>query len=388
MHEDLQKPPVLDLDAIMQPIEGENPAGENLRYSGLYDEIAEARRADKDVAQGDWQSELKVADYRRVVELAVPALTGRSKDLQVASWLSESLVRQYGFAGLRDGMKLLAGLQEAFWDNLYPEIDEGDMEGRANAISWMDEQASFAARNAPITAGPGYGLIGLEDAKRFDFPENIDSLDSEEQGRILALKHQAEKENRVTAEMWKKAKAQTRRRFCEETNFALEECWAAYNDLNRVIDEKFDRNQMPGLSNLKKALEEIHTNVKKLLEEKRIEEPDESDVEEGEASESLNGESRPADGGSVSGRREALKRLGEIAAFFQRTEPHSPVAYLVQRAVKWGNMPLESWLQDVIKDENVLHQLRQTLGLDTEAAAYDAAYADTGTATEQTSDEW
>jgi type VI secretion system protein ImpA len=54
-----------------------------------------------------------------------------------------------------------------------------------------------------------------------------------------------------------------------------------------------------------------------------------------------------------------------FAEFFQKTEPHSPISYIVQRAVKWGNMPLESWLQDVIKDETVLFNLRQTLGFNT-----------------------
>ena len=41
-------------------------------------------------------------------------------------------------------------------------------------------------------------------------------------------------------------------------------------------------------------------------------------------------------------------------------------------------MPLENWLQDVIKDENVLFQLRQTLGLD--------ASADTGSYSSESSD--
>jgi len=39
------------------------------------------------------------------------------------------------------------------------------------------------------------------------------------------------------------------------------------------------------------------------------------------------------------------------------------VSYLVQRAVQWGHMPLENWLRDVIKDETVLANLRDTLGL-------------------------
>ena len=79
------------------------------------------------------------------------------------------------------------------------------------------------------------------------------------------------------------------------------------------------------------------------------------------------------------GRRDALKKLGQIADYFQKTEPHSPVAHLVQRAVKWGNMPLESWLQDVIKDESVLFQIRQTLGLQTGSeSVYDGSEESSG----------
>lgn len=372
MSEDLLQPSVIDLDALLQPIPGDNPSGESLRYSGLYDEISEARRADDNLDQGAWQTELKVANYRRVIELAIPALSTQSKDLQIAAWLSESLVRELGFAGLRDGLRLMSGFQAHFWDSLHPEIDEGDMDGRANAVAWMDTQASFSVKTVPITAGEGLSYIGWEDAQRFNFPDNFDALPYEEQEKYTDLRSQAERENRVTGERWKKAQAATRRQFCEIQNYVLNECWTEFNELNRVIEEKYDRNQMPGLSNLKKALDDTHTQVKKLLEQKRLEEPDETDEAASENGEA--GEGRAAagsgPGGAVQGRRDALKRLGEIAAFFQRTEPHSPVAYLVQRAVKWGNMPLDTWLQDVIKDESVLFQLRQTLGLDTVGADY------------------
>jgi len=394
MSEELQKPPVVDLDALLQPISDESPSGESLRYSGIYDEINEARRADDTLNQGDWRSELKVADYRRVIDLAVPALTSQSKDLQVAAWLSESLVRQYGFLGLRDGLKLMAGLQENFWDTLHPEIDEGDMEGRANAIAWMDTQTTFVLRQVPITAGGGYSSNDWEDSKRFDFPDDIESLDADAQERWAELRAQAESERRVTAEMWRKAKAQTRRQFCEETNYALGECYAAFADLNRVIEEKYDRKQMPGLSAMKKGLDDVQMQVKKLLDEKRIEEPDavEEDAESGEAGEgaAASGGVRAA-GGAVQSRKDALRRLAEIAAFFQKTEPHSPVAYLVQRAVKWGNMPLEGWLRDVIHDENVLYALRQTLGLDTEGGGFttngDSSYSEPATE-ESPSESW
>jgi type VI secretion system protein ImpA len=366
------KPSVINLEALLTPVSEEKPSGEYLRYSGIYDEISEARRADKDVPQGEWQTEVKYADYRKVISLAVPALEKDTKDLQIAAWLSEALVKEYGFTGLRDSLKLLVGFQEIFWETLHPEVDEGDMEGRANAIAWMELQTSYALKQAKITGYNGYSFVDYEDSKRFDIPDNLESLDSTEQARYNELRAQAEKENRVTANKWRAEMAQTRRGFYEELNFLIDECWAGYNDINRVIEEKFDRNQAPGLNNLKKALDDVHTQVKKFLEEKRAEEPDEATEESGDG-EMVEGESGvmvkvagvATASGAIQNRQDALKRLSDIADFFRKTEPHSPISYLVQRAVKWGNMPLENWLQDVIKDETVIFQIRQTLGFNT-----------------------
>ena len=61
-------------------------------------------------------------------------------------------------------------------------------------------------------------------------------------------------------------------------------------------------------------------------------------------------------------RDEAFTLLAGIAQFFKQTEPQSPVPYLIERAIKWGNMPLEGWLNDVIKDSNVVDTIRDVLG--------------------------
>ncbi|MDQ2747885.1 MAG: type VI secretion system protein TssA [Acidobacteriota bacterium] len=367
--------PILDFEAITQPISEEYPAGESQQYSGVYDEIRESRRADDTLSQGEWQTELKIADFRQVIRLAVPVLETQTKDLQIAAWLSEALIKEHGFVGLRDGLRMLNGLQEKFWETMFPEIDEGDMEGRANALEWTDTQAAFAIKEAKLTDGAGYGYFGFEDSKKFDIPENIDTLDSTDQQKYRELQAQAEKENRPTADKWRKAKAVTRRAFYEQLSFDLEECFAEHKELNRIIEEKFDRNQMPGTSQLKKSLDDIQTLVKRLLEDKRAEEPDSADETTADAEPAGDG----ADGaaivgkivtvaaGAIQNRKDALKRLSDLADFFLKTEPHSPLSYLIGRAVKWGEMPLESWLQDVIKDEAVLFQLRQTLGFNTNA---------------------
>ena len=403
MSEELQKPPVLDFDALLTPISEESPSGESLRYSGIYDEIAEARRSEDALSQGDWQKDLKTADYYKVESVAVEALTSRAKDLQIAAWLSESLVMRHGFVGLRDALRLMAEMQDNFWDTLHPEIDEGDMEGRANAISWMDAQCAFAVKKVPITQGAGYSYIDWEDAKRFSLPANFESLPSEQQEVLQSEQSRAEAEGKVSGDLWKKARTATRRQFCEELNYAIEECIAGLKELNRVDDERYDRNQVPSTPQLAKSLDEVHAQVKKILADKRAEEPSADDAEE-----YTNGETTDEDGtpvrvgggggggrGAIESRADALRRLSEIATFFQRTEPHSPVSYLVQRAVKWGNMPLESWLQEVVKDENVLGNLRETLGLGShssdsygESESYDS-YGSSEESTETaSSDDW
>ena len=55
-----------------------------------------------------------------------------------------------------------------------------------------------------------------------------------------------------------------------------------------------------------------------------------------------------------------MSHLGQVRT---STPPDNGQALL--EGIGWGNMPLEKWLQDVIKDETVIYQLRQTLGFNT-----------------------
>jgi type VI secretion system protein ImpA len=359
----------IDFETLLAPISDDSPAGESLQYSGLHDEIREARRADENLEQGDWKRDLKVADWYQVYSLTTEALATKTKDLQIGSWLAEALVRMYGLAGLRDSLILMRGLHEQFWDNLYPEIDEEDLDARANALSFMDRQVAIAIKDVQITnaaSSSDFSYIQYEDSKQFEIPENLGALDSEQLERIDALRARAAEEHKLTSEDWLKAKRTTRRAFFEETYALLNECWEEYQSLDRVMDEKFGR-QTPGLGDLKKGLDKLRSLIENIVKEKRISEPYDNELESTDdevsvdASEEVEG-TRVATG-SIKARQDAFRRLAEVANYFRTNEPHSPVAYLVERAIKWGQMPLEMWLEDVIKDGMVLGSLRETLGL-------------------------
>jgi type VI secretion system protein ImpA len=364
---------VIEIGALLESIPGDNPAGESLQYVGTHDEIREARRAEEDLEQGDWKRDLKLADWRQVLSLATDALATRTKDLQICAWLAEALVKLHGLSGLRDGLKLMRGLHETFWDNLYPEIDEEDLDARANALSLMDRQTAIAIKEVRLTnstTAPNFSYLQYEDSKQYDIPEDFSSLEPEQRERIEALKALVTEENKLTTDDWAKAKKSTKRAFFEETKALIDECWAEYQSLDSIMDEKFGR-QTPGLGELKKALDAIRSLIDNVVKEKRISEPYPHELEQREASrggdEIDDSGNATAPSNSIKARQEALRRLGEVADYFRRNEPQSPVSYLVQRAIKWGEMPLEMWLEDVIKDGLVLGSLRETLGLQSTA---------------------
>src|SRR5579864_9536806 len=137
-------------EELLAPIAGTRPGGIELRYDPIYGKIKEARREDIDAPQGEWQHERKTADWPLVVKLAQDALKSKSKDLQLAAWLTEAQLRREGFAGLRAGVELLSGMLEQYWEHLYPEIEDGDAEMRAAPLEWVGSKLDVAVRLAPL----------------------------------------------------------------------------------------------------------------------------------------------------------------------------------------------------------------------------------------------
>src|SRR5580698_8709823 len=105
---------------LLNPIDGDNPSGTNLRYDAVTEKIKEARREDLDVPQGQWKTALKAADLPAVIKLSSDVLAKRSKDLQIAVWLVDAQVRKEGFGTLAPAFQFLRDLLEQFWDTLYP----------------------------------------------------------------------------------------------------------------------------------------------------------------------------------------------------------------------------------------------------------------------------
>jgi type VI secretion system protein ImpA len=265
-------------DDFLGPVSAEQPVGADLRWTADWDRIKEARRADADLESGKWaKKEQKSADWRLVEELASGMLRNRSKDLQLALWLTEAGIKRHGFPGLRDGLRLTRELMARYWDHgLYPPMEDGP-EDRAGPFEWLNNKLVDAISAIPITVredgGPDYSMIDLQDARRVGSEAScVDAF-----GELDIAKKRAYDANlaqgHISLDMFDRAVAVTKRARYEDFSSEFEETLEEYRALEKAIDEKFG-DVAPNMSVCRNTLNDIRQEVSVILEKKRQEEPD------------------------------------------------------------------------------------------------------------------
>ncbi len=359
-------PDVLDIDSLLRPLDGDNPCGESLRYDPLWDELSSARRGRRDAVVEDADEE---PEWRVVRDLAAEALETRSKDLQIVGWLTDSLVRTNGFAGLRDGLRVLGGLVEQYWDALYPELDADDPEIRAAPLVWLTDpnagaRLPGALLDVPLAATNGDGVVYSLGYKLSLTPrpkkDNEESYEYEARTRELGEK----------AEKFRSAVQATPASFYEDLCEDLAACRALMDATERVLDEKLGLDFAPSWSGIRKTIEDFETSVAQICREQGIGQgspaaADESGADDAGTASLASGGERTGGGpaGPPRTRVEAIARLREAADYFRTAEPHSPVSALVQRAVRWANLPFEKVLAELVRDDAALARVWETLGV-------------------------
>src|SRR6185369_12960916 len=204
-----------------------------------------------------------------VEELASGMLRNRSKDLQLALWLTEAGIKRHGFPGLRDGLRLTRELLVRYWDHgLYPPMEDGP-EDRAGPFEWLNNKLVDSIAAIPITVredgGPDYSLIELQDARRV----GSESSYLDPYGEIDAAKKKAYDANlaqgHISLDMFDRAVAVTKRARYEDFSSDYQQTLEEYQALEKVIDEKFG-DVAPNLAVCRNTLNEIRQEVSVILE--------------------------------------------------------------------------------------------------------------------------
>jgi type VI secretion system protein ImpA len=346
----MSAPPLFDLDALLEPIPGDAPAGSPGAFFELRPQLEDMRREvanPEDLPEGDPDRQ-KRADWPGLEKLATEVLRKTAKDLRIASYLVLALVRRHSFVGLRDGLRLLNALIEKCWDRMLPLPDEGEVADRVTPLNMLDAPSlgmrlPTVLRSLPLLKDP-------ERNQTFNFLDWKEVQEGQQNPR---------KANPELQEGFDRALRATPPDWIEAEDEAITESLAEQTKLADALNERAGR-EAPGFLTVREALEDCRRLARLVLEKTRPARPG----GEGKTDIPPDGEgSFPGRSGPVASREEAYRQLAQAAETLERLEPHSPIPYLVRRAVELGSLPFPQLIKALIRDANVLSELSREFGL-------------------------
>lgn len=362
---------VIDIEALLAPLPaGEAGAGEDLRtdyspssaYQRLRDARAEARAAERAQDTSDEDTGPPAA-WRDVKRLGIQCLAEKSKDFEVAAWLSEALVRLDGLPGLAAAAAVIAGLAERYWDHGFPQPDEDGLEGRSAPLGGLaggdvDGTLMQPLRRIPLFRRPSGAPVTLHLWKTAE--------------DVASITDAAKKKARLAAGAPDLAALETEARAglkeLRDAALAARSTNRAWTAMAARLDERFGsagpstRRVTDALGRMVEIAERFTGPLPETVET-------ESAAEEADMADATTPASETAVAGQIAAakplrtREDAIRQLEELADWFRRTEPHSPLAYTLADAVRRARMPLPELLAEVLPNADARAAMLNTLGI-------------------------
>lgn len=400
----------LDFAQLLAPLPGDSPCGSDARayddaapeanaaYRFLKGERAAARTLERsacfdDVAQG--AAPAAQTHWQNILAQAPDFLAQHSKDLEVLAWVIEAMLRLHGLAGFSAAMHLAGQMVADFGGQLHPQPDEDGIETQVAPLAGLNGDGTEGTlirplRLLPLTQMNAQGQIfSYSD---FQIATEINSISDAER------REQREAEAPYTLANIRQAMATSEDAFCHATQQALTEALAALKMLSDALYEVFGVDSPP-TSLIKNTLLDIQQVVSDLLRGRVLADPQE-DTGEGVPPEegaqgamtsqcastggsSARGSSDRASsqgiasavqnhvvaGGVIDSREAALTQLTQIAEYFRATEPHSPMAGVLDRAIRWGRMPIEQLILELLPEASARQIFSQLTGISAQESA-------------------
>lgn len=365
----------LEIEPLLSPISSDQPCGQDLSFSNEFHAIKIAKTQDDPLLdQGDWVAEPKQADWHFVEQKSIEILTGKSKDLRLLGWLLEAWSNLYGFEGTAKALELMHRTLNEYWTQLHPEIEEEDLDQRLGLLQGSINHLIPLLKQVAIVNVPAFSLSDYEALLRQKnhLLKQVESYtDDTNSSQIL--------------EQFEQSLFNTSKSFQYQNYQHFSAILAEWSILKSVLDTLMGLDA-PSFAAIDTQLENIHTSLKKLYKTDVFTQPVmATQTSEPSAARTITTQAlsftqhkeqeidmntvHPSKGFQVqpqnhlANREQAMRVLQEISDYFQANEPHSPVSYMLQKTIKWSQMPLHEWLNQVIKNENPLHNVQELLGV-------------------------
>lgn len=359
----------LELETLLQPISADELCGDDLSFSNDFHEIKKARVQDDPLLDlGDWISEPKQADWNFIAHKSRDLLTNKTKDIRLLTWISEAWGHLHGFEGIAKSLELSHRMLEEFWLKIHPEIEDDDLDQRLGLLQGLTTQLPALIKQVPlINTQPFFSL--------FDYEKIL----HQQNNRLKNPDDSSHVNQTVDLEQFDQALFNTSKSFQYQNYQHFTEILEHWSILKQVLDQLMEFDA-PSFANIDSQLDSIQKMLRKIYKADSFDNTQSMTSTAAEPSamnESVNIQNsapmmninqnqqsfQPQPQSHLQNREQAMKVLQEIADYFHTNEPHSPVSYMLQKTIKWSQMPLHEWLAQVIKNDNPLESVQELLGV-------------------------
>ena len=361
---------------LLLPIATEPPCGGSLRYDPIYTDIRLAREEDDpNLPMRQWERPLKKADWLFIETQCHEALTKKSKDLQLVAWLTEAWMRLYGLQGLAAGLKLMHDLSVEFWEGIHPLITDGDAEARKAPFEWMSESLAVSLKIHVVMMtimerSPSKITLVEWDRLTADDVHAQDILQPKKENVPTEFKlepiSRAELMSLVQSPLYSQSlllqlsqvreciqTVQNLQKFLDEKlamdapNLSkLMVCLTAFDRMLAALTASFIKGNSATVSQMASQTEALPDGGHIAMQEQGV---SHLNVPDGQS-------------GQWRTREEAYATLEAVASYLQQREPHSPTPYLIQKAVRWGRLPLPELMKEIMREEGDLNRMSNLFG--------------------------
>ena len=310
---------LIDVKSLLKEISAEAPCGEDLEYDPEFGEMERAAQGKPEQQIGDALIPAQEADCSVVTSKAIK-LFDRTKDLRVAVCLTQALIHAEGLTGLRDGLVLIQGLLENYWETVHPQLDsaeDNDPTLRINTLlSLCDpDTVLHSVREAILVKSTVFGQFSLRDILVASGKLTIPAGSKEQPIEISTING-----------AFMDAELDELKNTADAISRSIE-CLAAIESL---LMDKVGAMQMVDISTLPNLLKEAQQIMSEHLTQRGVDEtemPSEA-VAEVQTSQAVS----QSMSGTINSREDVIRVLDMVCVYFKQHEPSSPVPLLLQRA--------------------------------------------------------
>ena len=363
---------------MLAPIaDHEVPVGEDLRlnanptssYQMLRDARTSARNYERSAMQSGEVNFVEKSHWTLILEKVPEVLAQESKDIEIVAWYIEALTRHYGFQGLAQGYALAGQLIKEYGSALYPQPDEDGLSTQLGPLVGLNGYGNEGALITPIksiciTEGNPPGPLAVWQCEQALEADRI-SDPNKKQARLKEGVLSKSELDTVVSETPTAFLIKVR----DEISLALRE----YTGFQEIMDQYSEQEPQPTaqIMDALKTCRQMLTYVAG----SRVDTEADSGEQTGEdvaASDDIDAVLDPSHEAQtvvqvlkagIRSRQDAVEQLREVAEYYRKAEPHSPISYSIEQIIRWSNLSLPELIAELIPDEAARKKFQHLSGI-------------------------